>query len=45
MMIFVVYTAVVGVALIVVSVMEIASGHNLFTGAPLGNNLFPLPVG
>ena len=45
MIIFVVYTAVVGVALIVVSVMEIASGHNLFTGAPLGNNLFPLPVG
>ena len=45
MMIFVVYTAVVGVALIVVSVMEIASGHNLFTGAPLGNNLFPVPVG
>ncbi|MBR1482700.1 MAG: undecaprenyl-diphosphate phosphatase [Ruminococcus sp.] len=41
MMIFVVYTAVVGVALIVVSVIEMSTGANLFTGAPLGNQLFP----
>ena len=45
MMLFVIYTAVVGVALIVISVIEITSGHNFFTGAPLGNNLFPMPVG
>lgn len=45
MLLFVIYTAVIGVALIVVSVMEIATGHNLFTGAPIGANLFPVPVG
>ena len=45
MMIFVIYTAVVGVALIVVSLVEIVTGANLFTGAPLGSNLFPMPVG
>ena len=45
MLLFVIYTAVIGVVLIVVSVMEIATGHNLFTGAPIGANLFPVPVG
>ena len=44
MIIFVIYTAVVGVGLIVVSVIEIMNGTNLFTGAPIGNNLFPIPV-
>lgn len=34
MMIFVVYTAVVGIALLVISVIEINTGHNLFTGMP-----------
>ena len=42
MMIFVVYTAVVGVALIVVSVIEISTGTNLFTGAPISTNIFPV---
>lgn len=45
MMIFVIYTAVVGVALIVISVIEMVNGTNFFTGAPLGINLFPMPVG
>lgn len=44
MIIFVVYTAVVGIGLIVVSIIEIMNGTNLFTGAPIGNNLFPMPV-
>ncbi len=34
MIIFIIYTAVVGVALLVVSVMEIMNGTNLFTGQP-----------
>lgn len=34
MIIFVIYTAVVGIAFIVISVIEINTGHNLFTGAP-----------
>ena len=42
MMIFVVYTAVVGIALIVVSVIEISTGTNLFTGAPISTNIFPV---
>ena len=42
MMIFVVYTAVVGVALIVVSVIEMTTGTNLFTGAPISTNIFPV---
>ena len=33
MIIFVIYTAVVGIALLVISLMEISTGHNLFTGA------------
>lgn len=35
MYIFVIYTAVVGVAVIVVSLIEMHSGTNLFTGATL----------
>ncbi len=35
MMIFVIYTAVVGVAFIVISIIEMNTGVNLFTGAPL----------
>lgn len=35
MLIFVVYTAVVGIAFIVISLIEINTGHNLFTGAPV----------
>ncbi|HCA04704.1 MAG TPA: undecaprenyl-diphosphate phosphatase [Ruminococcaceae bacterium] len=34
MIIFVVYTALAGIALAVISIMEINSGVNLFTGAP-----------
>lgn len=34
MVIFIVYTAIVGVSLIIVSVMEIIRGANLFTGQP-----------
>lgn len=34
MIVFVIYTAVVGIAFIVISVIEINTGHNLFTGAP-----------
>lgn len=33
--IFVIYTAVVGVAVIIISAIELAKGTNLFTGAPL----------
>lgn len=40
MMIFVVYTAVVGIALLVISVIEISSGTNFFTGARLSSTLF-----
>ncbi|MBQ3264609.1 MAG: undecaprenyl-diphosphate phosphatase [Ruminococcus sp.] len=35
MIIFIIYTAVVGTAVIVISVMEMQSGVNLFSGAPL----------
>lgn len=35
MIIFIIYTAVVGIAVIVISIMEMQSGVNLFTGAPL----------
>ena len=42
MMLFVIYTAVVGISLVVISVMEMTTGANLFTGAPLGNQLFPV---
>lgn len=35
MIIFVIYTAIVGIAVIVISVMEMQSGVNLFSGAPL----------
>lgn len=35
MLIFVIYTAVVGVAFIIISLIEINTGHNLFTGAPV----------
>lgn len=35
MIIFVVYTAIVGIAVIVISIMEMQSGVNLFSGAPL----------
>ena len=34
MMIFVVYTAIVGIALIVISIIEINMGQNIFTGMP-----------
>lgn len=33
--IFVIYTAVVGIAVIVISIIELSSGNNLFSGAPL----------
>ncbi len=33
--IFVIYTAVVGIAVIIVSIIELKSGNNLFSGAPL----------
>ncbi len=35
MIIFIIYTAIVGVAVIVISILEMQSGTNLFTGAPL----------
>ena len=35
MIIFVIYTAIVGVAFIVISIIEMNTGVNLFTGAPL----------
>ena len=35
MIIFIIYTAVVGIAVVVISIMEMQSGVNLFTGAPL----------
>jgi len=35
MIIFIIYTAVVGIAVIVISIMEMQSGVNLFTGAPI----------
>ena len=35
MIIFIIYTAVVGIAVIVVSILEMKSGVNLFSGAPL----------
>ena len=35
MIIFIIYTAVVGVAVIIISIMELKSGVNLFSGAPL----------
>ncbi|MBQ9680637.1 MAG: undecaprenyl-diphosphate phosphatase [Ruminococcus sp.] len=35
MIIFIIYTALVGIAVIVISVMEMQSGVNLFSGAPL----------
>lgn len=35
MIIFIIYTAVIGIAVIVVSIMEMQSGVNLFTGAPI----------
>ena len=34
MIVFIIYTAVVGVALLAVSIIEIITGNNLFTGAP-----------
>lgn len=40
MMIFVVYTAVVGVALIVISIIEMINGTNFFTGAPISTSIF-----
>ena len=35
MIIFVIYTAIAGIAVIVISIMEMQSGVNLFSGAPL----------
>lgn len=35
MIIFILYTAIVGAAVIVISIMEMNSGVNLFTGAPI----------
>ena len=35
MIVFIVYTAVVGIAVIVISIMEMQSGVNLFSGAPI----------
>lgn len=35
MMIFVLYTAIVGIAFIVISIIEMNTGVNLFTGAPI----------
>ena len=35
MIIFIIYTAVVGIAVIVISIIEMNSGVNLFSGAPL----------
>ena len=35
MIVFIVYTAVVGIAVIIVSIIEMQSGVNLFTGAPI----------
>ncbi len=40
MIIFIVYTAVVGIALLVVSVIELQTGTNLFTGERLSSVLF-----
>lgn len=33
--VFVIYTAVVGIAVIVISIIELSSGNNIFSGAPL----------
>lgn len=33
--IFVIYTAILGIAIIVVSIIELSTGNNLFSGAPL----------
>ena len=35
MIIFIIYTAVIGIAVIVISIMEMQGGVNLFTGAPI----------
>jgi undecaprenyl-diphosphatase len=35
MIVFILYTAIVGAAVIVISIMEMNSGVNLFTGAPI----------
>lgn len=40
MMIFVVYTAVVGIALLVISIIEIQTGRNFFSGERLSTILF-----
>ena len=36
MIIFIIYTAVVGLAVIVISILEMQSGVNFFTGVPIG---------
>lgn len=36
MSIFAIYTAIVGIAFIVISIIEMSTGVNLFTGAPIG---------
>ena len=35
MIIFIIYTAVVGLAVVVISIIEMQTGANLFSGAPL----------
>lgn len=40
MIIFVAYTAVVGIAFLAISVYEISTGANLFTGAPVTASIF-----
>ena len=35
MIIFIIYTAIIGIAVIVISILEMRSGVNLFSGAPL----------
>lgn len=42
MMIFIIYTAVVGIALLVISIIELQNGTNFFTGERLSTVLFSL---
>ena len=35
MIIFVAYTAIVGVAFLIISIIEMTTGSNIFTGAPI----------
>ena len=44
MIVFILYTAIVGIAVVVISVIEMNSGVNLFSGAPICNLITLVPV-